>query len=97
MSLVNKFKSGWRTLLPTCREASRLQSDALEQPLSPARRFGLMFHLLVCKWCRRYGRQLRFLHTAAHEHREALTAQVPQKLDPAARERIKQRLQSGGN
>jgi hypothetical protein len=89
------FKTGFCTLSPTCRDASRLQSEALDTKLSLSKRFGLSLHLLICKWCRRYGKQVRFLREAAHEHPENLAEAVPQKLSAEARERIKQRLQSG--
>ena len=89
------LKTGLCTLLPSCREASRLQSEALDKELSFPRRLGLALHLMVCKWCRRYGRQVRFLRDAAHEHPENLSEAVPQKLSAEARERIKQRLRSG--
>ena len=79
----------------TCRDASRLQSEALDKDLSFLQRLGLALHLMICKWCRRYGRQVRFLREAAHEHPENLSEAVPQKLSAEARERIKQRLRSG--
>ena len=66
----------------------------LDHPLSPAKRLGLWLHLLICKWCRRYGKQIRFLREAAHEHGEELTAPAPQQLSPGARERIKRKLQT---
>jgi hypothetical protein len=91
---ISALKAGLRSISPTCRDASRLQSEALDHPLSPARRLGLWLHLLICKWCRRYGKQIHFLHHAAHTHPEALTEAVPQKLSLEARERIKQRLQN---
>jgi len=93
---INAFlKSSLGTLMPSCREASRLQSEALDGKLSGAKRFGLSFHLLMCKWCRRYGRQIRFLRETAQEHPDRLADAVPQKLSPEARERIKRRIQSG--
>ena len=82
-------------MLPTCRDASRLQSEALDEHLSFSKRLGLSLHLLICKWCRRYGKQIRFLRDAAHEHPENLSDAVPQKLSNEARERIKRRLQAG--
>jgi hypothetical protein len=98
MQPVNKMtavlKSVFRTFLPNCRDAARLQSEALDAKLSLPKRFGLQLHLLVCKWCRRYGKQLRFLRHAAPEHCDQITDAVPQKLSDEARERIKQRLQS---
>ena len=83
------------TFLPSCREASRMQSEALDTKLCLSKRIGLSLHLLVCKWCRRYGKQIHFLRCAAHEHEENLSESVPQKLSPEARERIKQRLRNG--
>jgi hypothetical protein len=94
MNFWNQLKSGCADLSVNCREASRAQSEALDHPLPPMKRIGVWLHLLICKWCRRYGRQIRFLHAAAHEHHEELTEAVPQKLSSEARERIRQRLQS---
>ena len=71
-----------------------MQSEALDAKLCFSKRIGLSLHLLLCKWCRRYGKQIRFLRQAAHEHPENLSEAVPQKLSAEARERIKQRLQS---
>jgi hypothetical protein len=88
------LKTGLRTLSPDCREASRLQSDALDQPLSLPKRFGLRVHLLLCKWCRRYGKQIRFLRRAARDHSEELADAAPRTLSPEARERLKQSLRN---
>jgi hypothetical protein len=81
-------------LSPSCRQATRLQSAALDGPLTPAQKVGLRIHLCLCKWCRRYGTQIRFLRDATHTHPEKLIGPQLQKLPDAARERIKQRLQS---
>jgi len=89
------LKTGFCTFLPTCRDASWLQSQALDTKLCFSKRVGLSLHLLVCKWCRRYGKQIRFLQHAAHEHPENISEAVPQKLSTEARERIKQRLKAG--
>jgi hypothetical protein len=78
----------------TCKEASRLQSQALDRKLPLMQRIGLRIHLLLCKWCRRYGKQIRFLHDAAGEHPDHLAEPAQQSLSQGARERIKQRLQT---
>lgn len=91
-SLTSSLQTGFRILLPTCRQASRLQSDALDQPLSLPKRFGLRLHLLVCKWCRRYGKQIRFLRQAAHEHPDEVNESTPHTLSREARERLKRSL-----
>jgi hypothetical protein len=85
---------GLGDLSPSCKAATRLQSEALDHKLPLRQRFGLRVHLMLCKWCRRYGKQITFLRDAAHEHPDELAEPVPQKLSNEARERIKQRLQA---
>lgn len=97
MSFLKKLKSGWAILSMDCRQATRAQSEQLDRPLSPTTRFGLGLHLLYCQWCRRYGKQVHFLHEATHEHQEKLDETSPKGLSDEARERIKRRLQSENN
>ena len=59
--------SGLGALFVNCRDASRCNPLALDANLSASQRTGLALHLMVCKWCRRYGKQIRFLHEAAHD------------------------------
>ena len=84
-----------RALSPNCKEAIRLQSDAMDRPLTSWQRAGLRMHLWLCKWCRRYGRQVAFLRTIArdcdHVH------EPPPGMPPAARERIKQAVKIAEN
>jgi hypothetical protein len=93
MNFWKKLKLDCAALSLNCREASRAQSEMLDHALPRATRIGLWLHLLICKWCRRYGKQLRFLRHAAHEHQDDLAAGEPQKLSSEARARIKRRLQ----
>ncbi len=81
-------------LSPNCQQAARLQSAALDHKLTWRQRFGLHVHLLLCKWCRRYGKQIKFLRRAAHDHPEELATPASQKLTSEARERIKEKLRS---
>jgi hypothetical protein len=82
-------------LSPTCRQATRLQSEARDRRLSFFEKLGLRLHLFLCKWCRRYGKQLEFLRSAARECEPDESRQAPQGLPPEARERIKEKLKSG--
>jgi hypothetical protein len=91
------LKTGFHTLSPNCREASRLQSDALDQPLSLPMHLGLRLHLLICKWCRRYGQQIRFLRQALHERPDELNQPAPRNLSPEARQRLKRALRDDPN
>jgi len=81
-------------LSPNCKQATQLQSEAVERKLSILEKTGLRLHLFLCKWCRRYGKQLKFLRSAAHQCDEHEISDPAQRLSPEARERIKQRLQS---
>ena len=91
-TLLGTMKKGLSAISPNCREASRLQSDALNHPLTPLQRFGLRMHLMLCKWCRRYGKQIRFLRHATHEHPEQMTEASPSTLSPETRQRLKRAL-----
>jgi hypothetical protein len=93
MSIGSKLREIMAALTPNCRDAARVQSDQLEGPLPVARRVGLFLHLLICKWCRRYGRQIRFLRKASHECPEKLSEADSRTLSNSARERIKSRLE----
>jgi len=86
------LKKGLRAISPNCREASRLQSELFDHPLTPLQRVGLRVHLLLCKWCRRYGQQLRFLRRAAHEHPDEVAEATSSTLSREARERLKRAL-----
>ena len=92
VNIVKALIKGLADFSPGCKTATRLQSEALDHKLPLRRRFGLRVHLLLCKWCRRYGEQATFLRHAAHEHPDEMTELVPQKLSDEARDRIKQKL-----
>lgn len=81
------------TLLPTCREMSRHSSHALDGPLPLLQRFGVGLHLACCSLCRRYRKQLQWLHQAARL--EMPTSAVTGRLPEARRERLKQALRKG--
>ncbi len=44
-----------------CSKVSQLVSQAMDTKTSPARRIGIKFHLMMCKYCARYERQLQLL------------------------------------
>ena len=81
-------------LSPRCREATRLQSEAMDRPLPWRKCIGLRIHLFLCKWCRRYGSHLHFLRSLVREHPDELADSARQKLPEAARQRMRQRLRA---
>jgi hypothetical protein len=93
-NMLKPFARVVAALSPSCRQASRLQSEALDHKLPILQRVGLRIHLFLCSWCRRYGKQIRFLRDAAHDHSDELVEPAPQKLSDPARDRMKQRLRA---
>lgn len=79
------------SLSPSCKQAARLQSEALARPLSMPERFWLRLHLLICSWCRRFAEQVTFLRSAAHQCPEQANAVCG--LTVEGRERIKRAMQ----
>ncbi|MGD9951317.1 MAG: zf-HC2 domain-containing protein [Burkholderiales bacterium] len=48
----------------SCRESTRLASQALDRELAFGERVALRVHLAICLGCRRAGRQMEFLRRA---------------------------------
>ena len=92
--VLASLRCGAGELSPSCREAARLQSEALDQSLAWRKKLGLRLHLALCKWCRRYGRQLLFLREAARQRDSHDAVLQPQKLKPEAINRMKNQLRS---
>jgi predicted anti-sigma-YlaC factor YlaD len=79
----------------TCEEIAKLVSESLDRDLSFPERVAVRFHLLYCRACARYRRQVAFLRNAMRAYREQLEREgtgALSTLSPAARERIKQAL-----
>ena len=45
-----------------CKDIAKLLSDSLEKKLPWRQRVEIRLHLMICYVCRRYWKQLRFLH-----------------------------------
>ena len=52
----------------TCRQASRLQSQALDRDLRLTERLALRFHMGLCGACRKVSRQMEFLRRAVRAY-----------------------------
>jgi hypothetical protein len=95
--LPKKLAACLNTLSPSCKQAAKLQSQALIKPLSRSERFGLRMHLFICAWCRRFGEQVKFLHSATHQCPEKQQPDALPGLSMAGRERLKRAMQAGRN
>ena len=60
----------------TCEEAARLISDSLDQKLPLRLRIALRMHLLMCRICPRFSRQLIFLRDAVNQYREEMEKEI---------------------
>lgn len=54
-------------MMLSCKEASRLISEALDRKLGLGERFALGFHLALCAGCKRVEAQFRLLRRAMSE------------------------------
>lgn len=46
----------------SCKQATRLASDARERELSPNEKIQFKLHLMICKACRNFNRNVGGLH-----------------------------------
>ena len=78
----------------SCREVTRLVSESLDRELPLRQRMSTKMHLMMCKLCSRYSKQLAGLREAVrlHSMREEDMDIYPASLSSEARERIKQAL-----
>ena len=82
--------------LPTCQELTPVLSQSLERRLTLREQITLRLHFLICVYCVRYLRQLRFMREALRA-REAKALEdegeaAHPSLTPEARERIRRAL-----
>ena len=94
VSIPRWLASGLAELSPSCKTAARLQSEALDHKLTFRQQLGLRIHLMLCKWCSRYGKQIAFIHNVAPSRPDEVTTAMPQQLSEGARERIKKQIRA---
>jgi len=54
----------------SCKDVSKLLSQARERPLGLWERLGLELHLLMCNGCTNFRKQLDFIGTAMRRYRD---------------------------
>lgn len=99
MKFYDSIKTRWVVWVwrhtPNCAEMSRLASRSLEHPPSLRTRLKMRLHYVICAWCKRYLKQLTFLHKAAPHFDEHAGILPDRGLSVQARRRILQRLREG--
>ena len=71
--------------IPSCQEATRLSSEAMERRLSFKERFDLWAHLRICDFCSQFSKQVHGLRKVLRNY----TPQEEKKLPPDVKSKIK--------
>jgi hypothetical protein len=82
-------------MMLNCREASRLASESLDHRLPMRSLLAMRIHLLICRFCRRYLRQIRLIREMLHLSDEELKGTSEGStltLSREAKERIRERI-----
>ena len=75
----------------SCKDVTKLLSESMDASLPIGKRIGVRLHLLICKFCARYERQLLLIRETVR--RLAATEGIPgETLSGEARERIRKSL-----
>ena len=81
----------------SCKDVTKLLSESMDRSLPLGKRVGVRLHLLICKFCARYERQLLLIRETAR--RLAATVDVlgesfGDTLSEEARERIRESIKN---
>ncbi|GAB4362270.1 MAG: hypothetical protein Kow00128_01880 [Deltaproteobacteria bacterium] len=82
-------------MILSCRDVTRLISDSMDRSLPLRKRLGVRLHLMLCRFCSRYERQLRLIRDTVRRiaaSPDDPPAIPPETLSPEARERIRKSL-----
>jgi hypothetical protein len=80
-------------VLLSCKEASELISLALDHPLPIGKRLLVRIHLVICRLCSNYRRQLQFLHRIIRDFPEHIdVVETDTALSGEAKQRIRTAL-----
>lgn len=79
----------------TCKEVTHLISESLDRDLPLRQRMAMRLHLLMCKFCLRYKKQLLFIRDAIRQYSNKIeegTISPAISLSTQARQRIQRLL-----
>ena len=74
---------------PTCPEVARILSLGMEKKLSLAMRIKLRIHYLMCSFCERYMKQLKYIREVSREFPNKIGEVSDASLPADAKERMK--------
>lgn len=74
---------------PTCPEVTRILSLGMDKELSILMRIKLRVHYLMCSFCERYAKQLKYMREVSRQFPEKIGEVSTGTLSAEARERMK--------
>src|SRR5437764_7928569 len=77
---------------PTCPEVIRILSLGMDKELPLTTRIKLRIHYLMCSFCERYAKQLKYMREVSREFPEKIGEISDAKLATEAKERLKEAL-----
>ena len=93
--LMNIMMRVMNKITPTCDVTTQMISESLDHKISLRKRLKIRLHVMFCKLCRRYQRQVKTMHTLFElrlQGEEENTLPKGSTLTSEARDRIKQIL-----
>lgn len=81
-------------LMLTCKQASQIISQSLDNPLSWSDRMKLKFHLFICDACTHFNKQLRLIKNAIQRMKLETENDDTIQLTVDAKARINQAIDS---
>lgn len=75
-----------------CKQASELVSQSLDRPLSWSNRLQLKLHLLICKFCKRFFKQMHGMKHAAKQMQQNIESDDSITLSDSAKQKIRDQL-----
>ncbi len=77
-----------------CKDVSQKVSQSMDMTLPLYQRAAIQFHLMMCRYCARFSRQLKMLRRLSrHSDSDPPPDEPSEKLSNEAKQRIKDALQ----
>lgn len=84
-------------MMRSCSEVSRLASERMDRELTLRERLAFNMHVMVCRNCRRYARQIALVRQATGRLRQRGAQSGSAGLSDEARARIARKLSAAGH
>ena len=78
-----------KMITPTCKDVTRMMSEAMDRRLPLRKRIAIYVHRLICLWCDRYYRQLRLTRDWSRKFHLHLEDISKEELTPDVKTKIK--------